>query len=155
MRFGFTRDQPNNRVLDAAGRPRSLGTAACDAEGRAGRRWDADFHRHDMGPGLADPGDAYGFGSSVWPTRSLAGVGSTGPWLHESRATTLDEPIRAHGGEAANSRAGDAALDPPARDRVVRFSENFVIVDRDPEPTHAAPGADRPSTPRAKRARYR
>jgi hypothetical protein len=145
MRFGLTRDQPNNRVLDAAGRARSLGTATCDAEGRAGRQWDADFHRHDMGPGRADPVDANGFGSSIWPTRWLGGVGPTGPWLPDGRATTLDEAIRADGGAAATSRGRDAALDAPARDAVVRFSEKLVIVDRDPEPTHALP-VRRPAT---------
>ena len=81
-----------------------LGGYPRDAEGRAVIQRYSDSRLHDMGPGLADPIDAYGIGASVWPTRGLAGVGSTGPWLHDGRATTLDEAILAHGGEAADSR---------------------------------------------------
>lgn len=136
--FDLTADQPNNRVLDQAGRELALGTLERDAEGRAVLRWYSDFRRHDLGPGLADPVDAYGFGASVWPTRSLAGVGSTGPWLHDGRATTLEEAILAHGGEAAASRARFATLDDEARAQLVAFLENLVIVDLDPEAEHAA-----------------
>ncbi len=136
--FDLTADQPNNRVLDDAGRELALGTLERDIHGRAILRWYSDFRRHDMGPDLADPVDAYGFGASVWPTRSLAGVGSTGPWLHDGHATTLDEAIRAHGGEAAASRARYAAMAEVAQVQLVRFLENLVIVDLDPETEHAA-----------------
>ena len=93
----------------------------------------SDFRRHEMGQELADPVDAYGIGASVWPTRGLAGVGSTGPWLHDGRATTLDEAILAHGGEAAASRDRYAALSDVGRAQVVSFLANLVIVDLDPE----------------------
>jgi mono/diheme cytochrome c family protein len=140
--FDLTADQPNNRVVDGHGRELVLGTLERDDEGRAILRWYSDFRRHDMGPELADPMDAYGIGASVWPTRSLAGVGSTGPWLHDGHATTLDEAIRAHGGDAAASRAGYVALAPEDRADVVSFLENLVIVDLDPETEHAAHGAE-------------
>jgi len=138
VRFDLTADQPNNRVLDATGRELALGTLERNADGGATLRWYSDFRRHDMGPELADPVDAYGFGASVWPTRSLAGVGSTGPWLHDGRATTLKEAILAHGGEAAASRGRYAALGETAQAQLVRFLENLVIVDLDPEAEHAA-----------------
>lgn len=136
--FDLTADQPNNRVLDDAGRELALGTLERDTDGRAVLSWYSDFRRHDMGPDLADPVDAYGFGASVWPTASLAGVGSTGPWLHDGHATTLEDAILAHGGEAATSRARYAALDEAAQAQLVRFLENLVIVDLDSAAEHAA-----------------
>lgn len=132
VRFDLTADTPNNHV-EVGGQSLNLGAFERDAEGRALVRWYSDFRRHDMGPGLADPIDAYGFGASVWPTRSLAGVGSTGPWLHHGYATTLDEAIRAHGGDAQASHDAYAALDEAGQDAVIAFLENLVIVNLDPE----------------------
>jgi cytochrome c peroxidase len=146
IRFDVTTDSPNNRLvipvgggaafgaypLDEAGYA-MLGGYPRDAEGRAVIQRYSDFRLHDMGPGLADPVDAYGIGASVWPTRGLAGVGSTGPWLHDGRATTLDEAILAHGGEAADSRNRYAALPESQQSQIVAFLENLVIVDLDPE----------------------
>ena len=100
VRFDLTADQPNNIVADSQGTTHKLGSFERDDDGQAIVAWYSDFKRHEMGDALADPIDAYGFGASVWPTRSLAGVGSTGPWLHNGHATTLEEAILAHGGEA-------------------------------------------------------
>ena len=133
IRFDLTADLPNNRVVLPDGRVAELGAYETDAQGRAVVRRYSDFRRHEMGQELADPVDAYGIGASVWPTRGLAGVGSTGPWLHDGRATTLDEAILAHGGEAAASRDRYAALSDVGRAQVVSFLANLVIVDLDPE----------------------
>ncbi|MGH7151634.1 MAG: hypothetical protein ACREIU_13090 [Planctomycetota bacterium] len=46
-----------------------------------------DLKRHDMGPGLAEPIDEVGTGSSAFLTENLWGVGSTAPYLHDGRAT--------------------------------------------------------------------
>lgn len=146
IRFDVTTESPNNRVALPTGAAAAYGAYPRDAEGyamiggypldAAGRaviRRYTDFRLHDMGPELADPIDAYGIGAAVWPTRGLAGVGSTGPWLHDGRATTLDEAILAHGGEAAGSRDRYATLPDAARAQLVAFLENLVIVDLDPE----------------------
>ena len=138
IRFDVTTELPNNRVvmpdvgvaaygaypLDEDGYA-MLGGYPSDAQGRAVIPRYSDFRLHDMGSGLADPVDAYGIGASVWPTRGLAGVGSTGPWLHDGRATTLDEAILAHGGEAADSRNRYAALPEPAAGPDRRFPGEF------------------------------
>ena len=56
-----------------------------------------------MGSGLAEPIDEVGTGPAMFLTENLWGVGSTAPYLHDGRATTLTEAILEHGGEAQNS----------------------------------------------------
>jgi CxxC motif-containing protein (DUF1111 family) len=62
----------------------------------------SDLKRHDMGEGLADvePQGTDAAGVMVpareFLTRPLWGVGDTGPWLHDGRATTLQEAILLH-----------------------------------------------------------
>lgn len=65
----------------------------------------SDLKRHDMGPEDAESIDEVGTGASVWITRPLWGLGSTAPYMHDGRATTIDQAIDSHGGEAAFSRA--------------------------------------------------
>ncbi|MBI2502381.1 MAG: thiol oxidoreductase [Candidatus Latescibacteria bacterium] len=77
----------------------------------------SDLLLHDMGPGLADnrpDGDATG---SEWRTAPLWGtrlveefLGGRGFFLHDGRAPTLDQAIRAHGGEAQASREAYVGL---------------------------------------------
>lgn len=131
--FDLTKDQPNNRITLASGEEVLLGAFAPSGEQGATVTWYSDFRRHDMGPALADPVDAYGMGASVWPTRSLAGVGSTGPWLHHGHATTLREAILAHGGEAEASKAAFAAMPEDQQQELIAFLENLVIENFDPE----------------------
>jgi CxxC motif-containing protein (DUF1111 family) len=65
----------------------------------------------DAGPGTArSPGEqeakpAFGAGRLEWRTPPLWGVGDSAPYLHDGRATTLDEAIRLHGGEAEASKS--------------------------------------------------
>lgn len=133
--FDLTADQPNNRIKTGAGEV-LLGAYPRDDAGRALVAWYSDFRRHDMGEGLADPMDAYGFGESVWPTRSLAGVGSTGPWLHDGRATTLSEAIMWHGGAAQSARDAFAALQESEQRDIIAFLDSLVIENFDPEEDH-------------------
>lgn len=134
--FDLTADQPNNHVDLADGTTINLGAFERNDKGQAIIRWYSDFRRHDMGPGLADPMDAYGFGASVWPTRSLAGVGSTGPWLHHGYATTLDEAIRAHGGDALEAQSAYITLPDSDRAAVIAVLDNLILIDLDPEQEH-------------------
>ncbi len=88
-----------------------------------------------MGPELADPAGGQGIAPQMWLTRSLAGVGSTGPWLHDGRATALDAAILAHGGEARDVRNTYIVLPKDNRNAIVAFLENLVIYKQE-EPEH-------------------
>ncbi len=124
--FDLTRDQPNNRIkID--GVSHHLGALPVNENGQAVTSWYTDFRRHDMGEDLADPSDPLGIGASVFLTRSLAGVGSTGPWLHDGRATTLDEAIMAHGGAARDARDAYAARSDVEKEAIIAFLESLVI----------------------------
>jgi len=102
----LTEDQPENRIKDSSGNViHRMGSFRKDAQGRAVVELFSDLKRHDMGPGLAESIDETGCGSSVFLTRSLWGLGSTAPYLHDGRATTVTEAILEHGGEAAASAA--------------------------------------------------
>ena len=126
IKFDLTADQPNNRVRTETCDVR-LGSFNRASDGAAIIRWYTNFKRHDMGPTLADPSDAFGFGASVWLTRSLAGVGSTGPWLHNGHATTLHEAIEAHGGEASGSRERYRNFDEAEKGQLIAFLDSLVI----------------------------
>ena len=123
----LTADQPNNRIKQADGEVVQLGALRKTADGGGLTNWFTDLKRHDMGPFLADPDSPLGIGAEMWLTRSLAGVGSTGPWLHDGRATTLDDAIRMHAGEAAASRDAYLALPEGDRAALVAFLESLVI----------------------------
>lgn len=82
-----------------------------------------DLLLHDMGSGLADGiemGDALG---SEFRTQPLWGVVAVGPWLHDGRASSLDEAIRLHGGEAQAARDAYVALSGSERGQLVSFLE--------------------------------
>jgi hypothetical protein len=110
-----------------------------ESDGRGGAlvRLYADLKRHDMGPGLAESIDEVGTGPSVWRTRELWGVGNTGPWLHDGRATTLKEAILFHGGEAQDARDKFASLGRSSQADVIKFLKNLVLFKPDEDPvTH-------------------
>ncbi|PYG27193.1 di-heme oxidoredictase family protein [Pelagimonas varians] len=125
--FDMTRDQPNNRIPQADGGVALLGALPVNAAGEPVLAWLSDFKRHDMGPALADPDAPLGIGAQMWLTRSLAGVGSTGPWLHDGRATTLSDAILAHGGAGQTSADGYAAAPDEDQEAIVAYLENLVI----------------------------
>ncbi len=82
----------------------------------------SDLKRHDMGEELADVVQGQpGIGRSVFLTRPLWGVAETAPYLHDGRASTLDEAIRAHGGEAATQRASYEQLSDEQRANIHIF----------------------------------
>ncbi len=69
-----------------------------------------DLKRHDMGEGLATPAAQSHIGAREFVTRPLWGLADTAPYLHDGRAPTVDDAIRAHGGEADESREKYLAL---------------------------------------------
>jgi hypothetical protein len=90
----------------------------------------ADLKRHDMGQGLAESQVQTGVKPSVFITVPLWGVGDTGPWLHDGRATTVQEAIVAHGGEAEECRKKYQALSDNEQREIVEFLKSLVLVDK-------------------------
>ena len=131
--FDLAADQPNNQIETGNGNLYLLGALQSGTEGAGIARWYTDFKRHDMGPELSDPDDPLGIGASMFLTRSLAGVGVTGPWLHDGRATTLEEAISYHGGDAAGSAARFQAMEPQKQAKLIAFLENLVMYQHESE----------------------
>ncbi|MFT5352897.1 MAG: CxxC motif-containing protein (DUF1111 family) [Polyangiales bacterium] len=104
---------------------RAANCTGCHVEGLPGPRGTipaySDLLLHDMGEGLADDfafGEATG---SEFRTQPLWGLSATGPYLHDGRADTIEEAIRAHGGEAARSRDAYVALSDAERSVLHEF----------------------------------
>jgi CxxC motif-containing protein (DUF1111 family) len=102
-----------------------VGCAACHAPRLEGPRGPipaySDFLLHNMGDALADGilmGEAQG---DEFRTQPLWGLAGTGPYLHDGRAHTIDEAIRAHGGEAQAANDAYAALTDAEREDVEAF----------------------------------
>jgi CxxC motif-containing protein (DUF1111 family) len=104
------------RIQCAACHVPELRTGPSDIAALANRDVHAytDLLLHDMGPDLADIclGDAT---PSEFRTEPLMGLGLASFFLHDGRASSIEEAIRLHGGEATASR--DAFLALSKRDR--------------------------------------
>jgi len=129
IRFDLTRDQPDNVLLAADGSVRfRLGALRVDPRSRKALvELGGDLKRHDLGPGLRESVDEKGTGASVFLTENLWGVGSTAPYLHDGRATTLTEAILEHGGEAAASRSSYLRLSALEQADVIAYLDNLVL----------------------------
>ncbi len=125
--FNLCTDLPDNLVFLESGAIFGLGNFEDNGFGRAIVRLYGDLKRHDMGPGLAENIDEIGTGASVWLTENLWGVGSTAPYLHDGRATTLTEAILEHGGEAAASRDAFLAMSNVDQENLIAFLNNLII----------------------------
>ncbi len=126
--FDLTKDHTENIIKDASGNVvKRLGDFDVDGNGHAIIRLFGDLKRHDMGSGLAESIDEVGTGASVWMTRNLWGVGSTAPYLHDGRATTLTEAILEHGGEAAASKNAFVALPLGSQKDLIAYLNNLVL----------------------------
>ncbi len=80
-----------------------------------------------MGTKLAEAIDEAGTGASTFLTRNLWGVGSTAPYLHDGRATTLTEAILEHGGESAASLSAFMARSLAEKQALIAFLNNQVL----------------------------
>ncbi|MGB5051613.1 MAG: di-heme oxidoredictase family protein, partial [Caldilineaceae bacterium] len=131
IRVDLTHDQPDNQIettaLGGTDGIYRLGALATDAAGQGIVALYGDLKRHDMGPELAESIDDEGIPASVYLTENLWGVGSTAPYLHDGRATTLAEAILAHGGEAAASRSTFMGLSATAQADIIAFLNNLVL----------------------------
>ncbi len=127
-RFDLTLDQKDNVLKDASGQVTfRLGSFQKDAQGQAVIELLSDLKRHNMGNGLAEQIDEVGTGASVFMTRPLWGVGSTAPYLHDGRSTTLTEAILEHGGEAQTASTAFVALPVASQKAVIAFLNNLVL----------------------------
>lgn len=124
--FDLTADQPDN-VLHVRGREIHFGPFEKDSTGGAIVRLYGDLKRHDMGPRLAENIDEAQSGEATFITEELWGVGSTAPYLHDGRATTLTEAILDHGGEADASRMNAAALSREEFAAMIAFLDNLIL----------------------------
>jgi CxxC motif-containing protein (DUF1111 family) len=80
-----------------------------------------DLLLHDV----AEPGalgiEAGEAGIRDFRTAPLWGLGRSAPYLHDGRASTIEDAVRAHAGEAAAAQARFAALSPADRLAVLAF----------------------------------
>ncbi len=83
-----------------------------------------DLLLHDMGPDLADIclGQAT---PSEFRTEPLMGLRLSSSFLHDGRATSIEEAVRLHGGEAQRSRDRFNALGEKDRRAVLRFLQSL------------------------------
>ena len=122
----LTADQPDN-IIEVRGEEIHLGSLETDDQGDAIVRLYGDLKRHDLGPEVAESIDEIGTGASVFLTENLWGVGSTSPYMHDGRASTLTEAILAHGGEAAESRDAFLRSSENQREQLIAFLNNLVL----------------------------
>ena len=126
MKFDLTKDQPDNQIHYEDGRVFKLGSFARE-NGKAVVELFGDLKQHEMGSGLAEAIDEAGNGRSMFLTRNLWGVGSTSPYLHDGRATTLTEAILEHGGEAQASRNAFIGLTRTEQRALIAYLDNLVL----------------------------
>jgi hypothetical protein len=162
--FDLTRDQPDNIIRNSSGGIRArLGSfTQRDSQGRTIVELYGDLKRHAMGPRLAEPVNEIA-GDDVTPipvsprnrhtpdtflTENLWGVGSTAPYLHDGRATTLAEAIIEHAAsnsdtasEARGARAAYLARSLSDKQALIAFLENLVLFKLDEEEEEAAGAA--------------
>lgn len=125
--FDLTADQPDNQIDLGDGTVYRLGSLQPNEDGSATVALYGDMKRHDMGLELAESIADEGIPPSVFLTENLWGVGSTAPYLHDGRATTLTEAILAHGGEATTSRDAFIGLTQAEQLELIAFLENLVL----------------------------
>lgn len=93
------------------------GCAACHLPSLEGKNGTpvlsfSDLLLHDMGPALDDGVGEPGVASAQWRTAPLLDMKYPGRrYLHDGRAATISEAVRAHGGEAREARKNYFELD--------------------------------------------
>ncbi len=98
-------------------------------DGTAIIRLFSDLKRHDMGAQLAEPLLQNERASTQhFMTLPLWGVNSTGPWMHDGRASTLTEAIMLHGGEGEPARQAYQELPESAQADLIEFLKTLQIV---------------------------
>ena len=128
--FDLTKDLPDNsRASGSDQNSTTLGNFETNLAGtKTIVRLYGDLKRHYMGAGLAESIDEVGTGADNFlTTKELWGVGSSEPYLHDGRATTLTEAILKHGGEATASRNKFKAMSTAKKKAIIAFLNNLVL----------------------------
>lgn len=81
----------------------------------------SDLLLHDMGPELADGLEQKEAEGNEFRTQPLWGLSAVGPYLHDGRATTIEQAIELHGGEASRVREAYLELGNGAREDLMAF----------------------------------
>lgn len=91
-----------------------------------------DLLLHDMGPGLDDGFTEGNVETSEWRTPPLWGIGLSANsqgglmfLLHDGRASSIEEAIEMHGGEANNSKAQYLSLTPEEKSQLIKFIKSL------------------------------
>ncbi|MBM6593336.1 di-heme oxidoredictase family protein [Microvirga pudoricolor] len=126
-------DEPE--AVDHKGRAlfAAAGCASCHVPSLPGAggpvRAFSDLLLHDMGPTLDGGATEPGVASTEWRTAPLWGLSRTlangAGLLHDGRATTIEDAIKLHGGEAAGSRARFDTLALAERRRLIDFLKSL------------------------------
>ena len=106
-----------------------------DAQGRVLVPLFGDLKRHRMTDAevnqLGNERVVQGFvDTNVFMTTELWGVGNTAPYGHRNDITTLDEIIRAHGGDSRSSRDAYVGATPKQQSSIIAFLKSLVIKDQ-------------------------
>lgn len=90
-----------------------------------------DLLLHDMGEGLSDERPIFNASGREWRTPPLWGIGTLDTvhgetaYLHDGRASTMEEAILWHGGEAEQSKEDFTHLSAEDRQAVIAFLESL------------------------------
>lgn len=140
LKAPIPRDENNQDVVDGKMIFSETGCASChtpsmmtgpsDIEALSNKEFHpySDLLLHDMGPSL-DDGYTEGYAlTSEWRTPPLWGLGlsqnSQGGsvfLLHDGRATSIEEAILLHGGEAENSKSAYVQLSDGEKQQLIKF----------------------------------
>lgn len=99
-----------------------------------------DFKRHDLGTNFYER-NYDGTVQTLFITRPLWGVASTGPYGHDGRSNTMDDVILRHGGEALTSRNAYAALPARESDALLKFLGSLILFPPDDTASNLDPGS--------------
>jgi hypothetical protein len=102
------------------------------------RNFFADFKRHDLGLNFHER-NYEGTLTPLFITEPLWGVGTTAPYGHDGRSSSLEDVILRHGGEALMARDAFAALSPTAKSFVIDFLQSLVLFPPDDTPSVLQP----------------
>ncbi len=80
-----------------------------------------DLLLHDMGPELADICQGLVATASEFRTEPLIAIRLARRYLHDGRASSIEQAVQLHGGEAARSRDGFRALSGSDRKALLKF----------------------------------
>ncbi len=111
--------RPGQQTFDA------IGCNACHVPRLTGPRGPlpvySDLLLHDMGESLADGLDQGEATASEFRTQPLWGLAAVGPYLHDGRASTVEEAILMHDGEGKAARDRYAALSEDKKQQLYTF----------------------------------